>query len=59
VRLDIEKSLQRGEHWSEVTAREVKAVFGDATLFTTAAGISPSGVVHFGNFTIFESPKFL
>lgn len=50
MRLDIEKSLQRGEHWSEVTAREVKAVFGDATLFTTAAGISPSGVVHFGNF---------
>jgi len=50
VRLDIEKESQQGEHWSETAARQVKKIFKNAPVYTTAAGISPSGVVHFGNF---------
>jgi lysyl-tRNA synthetase class 1 len=50
VRLDIEKESKVGEHWSQTIARNVKKIFPDATVYTTAAGISPSGVVHFGNF---------
>lgn len=39
-----------GEHWSAVVAREVVARSSDQSLYTCAAGISPSGIVHFGNF---------
>lgn len=37
-------------HWSEVIADRVLASFPDEELYTCAAGISPSGIVHFGNF---------
>ncbi len=37
-------------HWTEKILREVRTRFPETKLFTTAAGISPSGVVHFGNF---------
>jgi lysyl-tRNA synthetase, class I len=50
VRLNIEKESESGEHWSETAARCVQKTFPDAPIYTTAAGISPSGVVHFGNF---------
>jgi lysyl-tRNA synthetase, class I len=50
VRLDIEKYSKPGEHWSETVARQVENSFKKAPVYTTAAGISPSGVVHFGNF---------
>jgi lysyl-tRNA synthetase class 1 len=50
VRLDIEKEAKEGEHWSETTARFAVDKFKDVQIYTTAAGISPSGVVHFGNF---------
>lgn len=50
VRLNIEKESKPGEHWSETAARQVKNTFNNALIYTTAAGISPSGVVHFGNF---------
>lgn len=39
-----------GKHWSEAIADEVLRVFPDEEIHTCAAGISPSGVVHFGNF---------
>lgn len=38
------------KHWAEVVARNVMTVFPDKEVYTCAAGISPSGVVHFGNF---------
>lgn len=50
MRLNIEKENLPGEHWSETAGRIVKDVFNTAPIYTTAAGISPSGVVHFGNF---------
>ncbi len=37
-------------HWSVGAAQRVIATFPDATTYTCAAGISPSGIVHFGNF---------
>lgn len=50
MRLDIEKETQGEEHWSDTAARYVAKTFKDTPIYTTAAGISPSGVVHFGNF---------
>ncbi|KKQ77811.1 MAG: lysine--tRNA ligase [Candidatus Zambryskibacteria bacterium RIFCSPLOWO2_01_FULL_39_39] len=50
MRLDIEKESKPGEHWSETVAQQVKKIFPNSPTYTTAAGISPSGVVHFGNF---------
>ncbi len=37
-------------HWAQAIAEEVIDAFPDAQVYTAAAGISPSGVVHFGNF---------
>lgn len=37
-------------HWSDVIAERVLASFPNEELYTCAAGISPSGIVHFGNF---------
>lgn len=37
-------------HWAEAAAEEVLGEYPDEKRYTTAAGISPSGVVHFGNF---------
>ncbi|MEX0919367.1 MAG: lysine--tRNA ligase, partial [Parcubacteria group bacterium] len=39
-----------GTSWSSSLAEEIISANPDAVLYTTAAGISPSGVVHFGNF---------
>src|SRR3990167_8559770 len=39
-----------GTSWASVAADKIIALHPDASLYTTAAGISPSGVVHFGNF---------
>src|SRR3990167_9906884 len=38
-----------GTSWASVAADKIIALHPDASLYTTAAGISPSGVVHFGN----------
>ena len=38
------------EHWGVAVAREVIKAFPDTKIHTCAAGISPSGIVHFGNF---------
>lgn len=37
-------------HWSDVIAERVLESFPNEELYTCAAGISPSGIVHFGNF---------
>ncbi|MBD3270825.1 lysine--tRNA ligase [Candidatus Peregrinibacteria bacterium] len=43
--LDISKN-----HWGMAIAEKVIERFPDEEIYTCAAGISPSGVVHFGNF---------
>ena len=37
-------------HWADITADKVIREKGDKELYTVASGITPSGVVHFGNF---------
>jgi lysyl-tRNA synthetase class 1 len=41
---------QGDKHWSQTVAECVLASFPNEELYTCAAGISPSGIVHFGNF---------
>lgn len=48
-RFNFEK-VRAGASWAELAAREVLSYTPTAALYTCAAGISPSGVVHFGNF---------
>ncbi len=43
-------SLAGGMHWADAVADQIIAADPHAEIYTTAAGISPSGVVHFGNF---------
>ncbi len=38
------------DHWADKAAAKTVAAHPDAELFTVAAGITPSGVVHVGNF---------
>jgi len=40
----------QNQHWSKVIAEKVLKNFPDKEIYTCAAGISPSGIVHFGNF---------
>ncbi len=37
-------------HWADITADRVIREKGDKDTYTVASGITPSGVVHFGNF---------
>jgi lysyl-tRNA synthetase class 1 len=37
-------------HWSDMTADRIIKQLGDKDQYTLASGITPSGVVHFGNF---------
>lgn len=39
-----------GLSWASVAAEKIISTHPDESVYTTAAGISPSGVVHFGNF---------
>lgn len=43
-------TIAPGEFWADGIARAVVAAEPDRDVYTCAAGISPSGVVHFGNF---------
>ena len=43
-------AVPNGVNWADAAAEEIITLCPDTTRFTTAAGISPSGVVHFGNF---------
>ena len=47
------RRFQQGKsdgHWSAGVASAILREFPDRAVYTCAAGISPSGVVHFGNF---------
>ncbi|CAM9928163.1 unnamed protein product [Chrysoparadoxa australica] len=37
-------------HWADMTADRIIKQLGDKDAYTVASGITPSGVVHFGNF---------
>ncbi len=37
-------------HWADITAERIIKQLGDQEVYTLASGITPSGVVHFGNF---------
>ena len=43
-------NIKDGKPWASAVADEIIAQNKDEKVFTVAAGISPSGVVHFGNF---------
>ena len=49
-RVDLKDLDLSKEHWGIAVARKVVESFPDEQRYTCAAGISPSGVVHFGNF---------
>lgn len=42
--------MHDAQHWGDRLADQVIAQFPDQEVYTCAAGISPSGIVHFGNF---------
>lgn len=45
------KSLKaQGRYWADTVAEHILERFPDKEVYTLAAGISPSGLVHFGNF---------
>ncbi len=44
------KTVQPGEYWADAIADRLIAEHAAEESFTCAAGISPSGIVHFGNF---------
>lgn len=43
-------TLTAGQYWADAVAEQIISQQPDLPLYTAAAGISPSGVVHFGNF---------
>ncbi len=43
-------TLEKGNEWASEVAEQIIKANPDKDIYTTAAGISPSGVVHFGNF---------
>jgi lysyl-tRNA synthetase, class I len=49
-RIDPRSLDTAGVHWASVIADKVIEAFPNLDVYTVAAGISPSGVVHFGNF---------
>jgi len=49
-RLNLNQLIKAETYWSDAIAEEVKNEFPEREIYTTAAGISPSGIVHFGNF---------
>ena len=44
------------KHWAEQAADRMLEQFPDESLYTVAAGISPSGTIHFGNFRDVMTP---
>lgn len=49
-RIDPKILTSKNDYWANVIADEVIAAFPNNEIYTVAAGISPSGIVHFGNF---------
>ena len=48
-RFDI-KSLSAGSSWADEVANHIIEKYPEEEIYTVAAGISPSGPIHFGNF---------
>jgi len=46
----MKKLPERPIHWADITADRIIKQRGEKDLYTLASGITPSGVVHFGNF---------
>lgn len=46
----MRKELDKHSDWAAFVVDQVLELFPDLEVYTMAAGISPSGVVHFGNF---------
>lgn len=46
----LKQELDAAADWADFVAEKVISKFPDKQVYTCAAGISPSGVVHFGNF---------
>ena len=42
--------VREENHWSKKVVEQILSIFPDKKVYTCAAGISPSGIVHFGNF---------
>ena len=49
-RINFKQLEINNEHWAIAVAKQVVKKFPNQELYTCAAGISPSGRVHFGNF---------
>jgi len=49
-KIDKNETFKQREHWSEEYVDKILEKFPDKEVYTCAAGISPSGTVHFGNF---------
>jgi lysyl-tRNA synthetase, class I len=45
-----EEHILNSLHWADQTARKIIKLKGEKPLYTCASGITPSGVVHIGNF---------
>lgn len=45
-----QEQKQTVKHWSDITAERIIQQRGDKDCYILASGITPSGVVHFGNF---------
>ncbi len=45
-----QEEVSQKEHWADYTAKKVVEAKGELKEYTVAAGITPSGVVHIGNF---------
>ena len=45
-----EKKEKRSYHWTDIAAENIIREKGDKENYVLAAGITPSGVVHVGNF---------
>ena len=52
----IQHEPTENKHWGERIAERVLEQFPDEEVYTCAAGISPSGIVHFGNFRDLFTP---
>jgi lysyl-tRNA synthetase class 1 len=46
----MSQALNDAVHWADLTADKLIRANNDKDLYTLASGITPSGVVHFGNF---------
>ena len=49
--MEKKRKIQKEKmHWADATAEKIIKIKGDKEIYTLASGITPSGVVHIGNF---------